>query len=225
MSELTTTQNNKEFPVLVSGANELEALKANLGSGGIEPGSLDKLKMPGSGGKFFEIPDVSGEKSESSFKGIIINWQDVRAYWQESFSGEQPPDCNSMDMQTGVGNPGGDCATCPMNQWGSADGDSQGKACKEKRKMLILMEGNIFPVLMDAPTMSLAPIKKYFQALASKNIPFHSVVTIFSLDQNENANGIKFSKLSVIMDRSLTDTERDGLSNYKKTFESAFIGN
>ena len=224
MSELTKMQDNEEFKVLVSGTNELEALRANLGEGGIEPGSLDKIKMPGSGGKFFEIPDVSGERSESNFKGIIVNWQDVRAYWKDAFAGEQAPDCNSFDMQKGVGTPGGECATCPMNEWGSAD-NSNAKACKEKRKLLILMEGQIFRVYMDAPTMSLAPLKKYFQQLASKNIPFHSVVTEFGLKQEENAGGIKYSRLNVVMDRSLTVDEVKGLASYSQTFESAMRGN
>jgi len=224
IAKIPKIPNDTEYPILVSGASELNALKANLGSGGIEPGSLDKIKIPGSGGKAFEIPDVSGEKSEKSFKGIIVKWADIRAYWKGEFGGEQAPDCNSFDSTTGVGDPGGDCLTCPLAQWGSAD-KGNGQACKSKRKMLILMEGNAFPVIMDAPTMSIAPIKKYFQQLASKNVPYFTVVTVFGLEQSENASKIKFSKLSMALDRHLTADEKDGLASYSTNFESAFRGN
>lgn len=40
--------------------------------------------------------------------------------------------CRSDDMITGVGDPGGACATCKFNQFGSAkNGEGKGKACTE----------------------------------------------------------------------------------------------
>ena len=39
------------------------------------------------------------------------------------------------------------CASCPMNKWGSAGDGRKGKACREKRLLLVLRDGEALPVV------------------------------------------------------------------------------
>ena len=67
---------------------------------------------------------------------------------------------------TGEGDPGGACAKCRYNQFGS--GESGGKACKNRRRIYILREGEVFPVLLSLPTGSLKEFTRYIQRLLSR---------------------------------------------------------
>jgi len=96
---------------------------------------FDRVKLPAGGGTAFEIPSAEGEDSEmvKDITGIIVYNHPAYAYYQDKYTGgNNPPDCGSFDGVTGIGTPGGDCATCPYNRFGSGDGQS--KLCKNKRK-------------------------------------------------------------------------------------------
>ena len=54
-----------------------------------------------------------------------------------------------------TGSTGQESATCPYNQFGSGGG--QAKACKNKRLLYILPEGELLPQLFALPTGSLKP--------------------------------------------------------------------
>lgn len=46
---------------------------------------------------------------------------------RELRNAEQVLTCQSLDAQTGVGDPGGNCQTCPMNQWRTNPANTSGK--------------------------------------------------------------------------------------------------
>lgn len=66
----------------------------------------------------------------------------------------------------GTGDPGGCCATCKSNQFGSGEGQS--KACKNRRMIYVLMEGELFPMVLSLPTGSLKEFTKYLKRQLSK---------------------------------------------------------
>ena len=76
-----------------------------------------------------------------------------KGYATKYTGGNQPPDCCSFDGVTGEGEPGGACRKCPLNQFGS--GENGAKACKNRRRIYVLREGEIFPLLLSLPTGSL----------------------------------------------------------------------
>ena len=76
---------------------------------------------------------------------------------------------------TGVGIPGGDCENCPYNQYGSGEGKS--KACKNKRYLYVIREGEIFPIILSLPASSLANFIKYTKQQLSKRRRLNQVVT------------------------------------------------
>lgn len=120
-------------------------------------GSFERIKIPAAGMTVFEIPGENPDSPETvkEFSAVILHHHPLYAYYTDKYTGgSNPPDCGSFDGITGVGNPGGDCAGCPFNKFGS--GENGAKACKNRRRIYLLREGEIFPMILSLPTGSLA---------------------------------------------------------------------
>ena len=131
--------------------------------------TFDRIKIPAGGSTAFEIPDGDSEEVNmvKEIVGVILLHHPAYAYYKEKYTGgSNPPDCGSFDGVTGTGDPGGACATCPFNQFGSGDGQS--KACKNRRMIYVLMEGELFPMVLSLPTGSLKEFTKYLKRQLSK---------------------------------------------------------
>lgn len=173
--------------------NLAEALASEMSGMDI---AFDRISVPAAGGQAFEVPgEMPGETAMvKDFKGVILCHHPMFSYYRERFTGgNNPPDCGSYDGITGVGNPGGICARCPLNQYGS--GENGGKACKNKRRVYVLREGELIPVLLTLPTGSIKEFNVYIQQLLAKGNRSYSVVTKFSLTKATNAKGITYSKV------------------------------
>jgi len=165
-----------------------EIIRANIGNSDLGPGDLDHITMPAGGGITWEIATLDGDISTKAFEGMIAAWKETRSHWKESYGstgGNAPPDCSSDDCMTGVGDPGGDCGTCPFAQFGSAVNDAgeptDGQACGQKRMLAIVIKDDLIPMLLIAPPTSLKGLRRYFLRLASRTTPYYGVVTRFSL--------------------------------------------
>lgn len=173
--------------------------------------TFDKIKVPSGGGVNFELPtdDPDSPETVKEFSGVILYHHPVRMYYKEKYSGaNNPPDCGSFDAVTGIGNPGGSCSKCPLNQFGTALDDGNGKGCKDRRRIYILREGEIFPVLLSLPTGSLKNLTTYIKRLLSKQKKTGTVVTRFTLKKATNAKGIAFSQAVFTQERDLTPDEQ-----------------
>ena len=156
-----------------------------------------------------ELPGETDAAKE--FTGVILYHHPLFAYYRERFTGgNNAPDCGSYDGVTGVGNPGGVCAQCPLNQFGS--GENGGKACKNKRRIFILREGELIPILLTLPTGSMKEFAVYVKRLLAKGKKSSSVVTRFSLQKVQNSGGIAYSQAKFAVDRVLTDEEQRYIS-------------
>ena len=185
--------------------NLAEALTSELGGMDI---SFDRVSIPAAGGQAFEVPgEMPGETDMvKEFSGVILFHHPMFTYYRERFSGgNNAPDCGSYDGNIGVGNPGGPCATCPLNQFGS--GENGGKACKNKRRIYVLREGELIPILLVLPTGSMKEFSVYIKRLLAKGKKSNSVVTTFSLKKVTNASGIAYSQAQFAVDRFLTAEE------------------
>jgi hypothetical protein len=146
------------------------------------------------------------------FTGVILYHHPLFAYYRDKYAGgNEPPDCGSFDGVTGEGDPGGACAKCRYNQFGSGEGG--GKACKNRRLIYILREGEVFPVLLSLPTGSLKEFTRYIQRLLSRGKKSLAVVTRFSLKKAVNTGGIAYSQAQFTAERPLTETELAAVSN------------
>lgn len=190
---LTTAQ--KTALVVVPKGEIMEVIAENM-DGQITAADLDRVKIPAGGGIAFEVPTLEGTDSQKTIEGVIIAHQPQNVYWStglDAGGGNQPPDCVARDGKLGEGAPGGLCATCPMNKFGSDGGN--GKACKNTEVLFILRPGNMLPMALIVPPTSLGAVKKYLLQLTSASIPFYGVQTRLSLEKTTNAAGIAYSKL------------------------------
>jgi len=190
----------KEYPALDPGNPTLALLKENLGNEPISAAEFSQVKMPTSGSTSWIITSALGDQSEPKLEGVILHTSRRRAYWPSPDPTGELPQCASFDCQVGHGRPGGDCAACPCNQWGTAiksgGGNGRGKACKEGRIVLFLRKGAALPLLLVVSPGSLAPMRNYLAQLAAAGCRYHEVVTELSLAPATNRDGIKYAKLA-----------------------------
>ena len=129
--------------------------------------SFPRVKIPGGGSLQFEIPSDDPENPDYTkyIEGVILYNHDTCAYWPEGseYDDNVTPLCSSVDGKTGYGAPGGVCATCALNQYGSVE-KGKGKACKNMRNLYILRSGEHMPMLLSLPPTSLRPYSDFITA-------------------------------------------------------------
>ena len=175
---------------------------------------FERIKMPSGDTTLFQIPSENPEESEfeKEFTAVILYHHPVRAYFREKFTGASTlPDCGSLDGVIGNGNPSGECQKCAFNEFGT--GENGSKACKERQRLYLLREGELFPILLSLPTGSLRELSRYLMRLLSKGIKSNEVVTRFSLVKATNKSGISYAKASFKMERKLTAEELPLIAN------------
>lgn len=207
-NELTTSSNGfmslAEFDMTDGLAQELDGLE----------GGFERIKIPSAGSTVFEVPgdDPTEPDTVKEFSAVILYHHPLHAYYKSKYTGgNQPPDCGSFDGVNGSGDPGGNCQQCPYNQFGS--GENGSKACKNRRRIYVLREGEIFPLLLSLPTGSLKEFSRYIKRLLSKGKKSNSVVTKFSLKKAVNSGGISYSQAQFTLDRVLTPQELPLIEN------------
>ena len=172
----------------------------------------DRVKIPSAASPVFEVPG-DGEDSEmvKELRGVILFQHPMYSYYRDAYTGgNNPPDCGSYDGITGVGNPGGECATCPFNKFGSGSGQS--KACRNKRTIYILSEGEMFPMMFCLPTGSLKAFTEYLKRNLSKGRKLSQIVTRITLKKATNAGGISYSQCCFTCERVLNAEECSGIA-------------
>ena len=174
---------------------------------------LDRIKIPAGGSTAFEIPSADGDDSEmvKEITGVILYNHPANAYYTDKYTGgSNPPDCSSFDGIHGLGNPGGSCKSCPFNKFGSGEGKS--KACKNRRMLYILRDGELFPVILNLPVGSSGAYKNYVKRLLTQRNSLSRVVTSISLKKAMSDSNIAYSQAAFKFVRSLTDKEIESLA-------------
>jgi hypothetical protein len=190
------------LPSILDAENAVMAYEANMEGVAMR---FDRVKIPSGGASSFEVPDETGEAQPmKKLTGIILDHYPVNAYWANPYSGENnPPDCVAQDGKNGTatpesGLPGGPCARCEKNRWGTdvqKDGSAgKGKACKNLHRIYLLLDGTVIPYQIALPPTSLGNLQDYLRRLMGKLIPCYRVVTEVSLTKDKNAGGIEYSK-------------------------------
>lgn len=213
-----------EYAVFGAKASEIkEIMEENVGKGQLSAFDLDRITVPSGGGLAFTVPSLDGPKPEQSITGVIIAWKESRVYWKDGIDesgGGSPPDCAADDGVTGFGFPGGECATCPLARFGSAE-DGASQACKQIRTLFMIRPGDMLPICIVAPPTSLANVRKYFLRLAGATLPYFGVVTKLSLIQAVNKSGIKYAQIEPTKAGELTKDQRAKVRSYADTWKPA----
>ena len=163
--------------------------------------------------------EVKNKLTTNVIDGVILRRRPNRVYWETEYqeSDGSPPQCSSLDMQQGVGTPGGPCAVCPMAQWGSASKAGRGQACSTRTDLFVAVPWQALPVHISAPVTSFQPILRYVSGIPSlvgEGSTYHSVITRLELEpKGKGANAYPIIKLTL---RALPHkSELEGLAAYK----------
>jgi hypothetical protein len=235
MESVINTNKNKELAV--TGGNEIAEVKSGYALAGANLNeilseeldgltlSFDRIKVPAGGGLTFALPSENPDDPDMAkeVKAVILYHHPIHSYYREKYTGgNEAPDCGSLDGHTGVEAEGGEikvCKDCEYNKFGS--GENGAKACKQKRRIYILREGEALPIILSLPTGSLAEFSKYVMRLLSKGQKTSGVVTKFTLKKAQNAGGISYSQVVCAADRVLLPDEQaaiERLSEQVKRF-------
>jgi len=154
--------------------------------------SFPRVKIPGGGSLQFEIPSDDPENPDYTkyIEGVILYNHDTCAYWPEGseYDDNVTPLCSSVDGKMGYGAPGGVCATCALNQYGSVE-KGKGKACKNMRNLYILRSGEYMPMLLSLPPTSLRPYSDFITtAFAARRRPIYAGVVQIGLKRVDNGS-------------------------------------
>ena len=172
--------------------------------------SFERIKIPIGGGTVFEIPGDDPDDVEpiKELSGVILYQHPLNAYYATKYKGgSNPPDCGSFDGVTGHGNPGGLCKNCPYNEFGS--GENGAKACKNRRRIYLLREGDVFPMMLSLPTGSLKGFTRYLMRILPKYQSSNAVVTRFTLKKATSGTGVNYSQAQFAVARVLSAEEHD----------------
>lgn len=169
-------------------SDALAALQENLKNHPLSLQFFDVVKSPSGGATVFSVPGLSGEEPEKELAGIILDYTTPRAYWDTPDPVEgTPPTCFSQDSV--ISSHGKACAHCPYNDYGSKDGDTNAKACKESVLLFLLRPDNILPLLVRIPVTSKLRFLKYMARLIGTLTPINSVITRITLEKATNKTG------------------------------------
>ena len=171
-----------------------------------------KIKIPSGGGLAYE---VEGEESEDveykkEIQGVIVFTHRMSAWWRTSFGSANPdnpnrlPDCASMDGKTGISTQNGEtitieCERCRYNQYGSGldsqGNPTRGKACKNMRRLYLLMDNDPNLYLLTVPPTSMKEVNKKLQRILAGGIPYTGLVVRLTLEKVQNAAGTDYSRI------------------------------
>jgi hypothetical protein len=161
-------------------------IRENLPDDGITIRDLPRITVPSQGRITWTYETGGEEISNKSLDGVILHTMVQRAYWEKSpeeSGGFAPPDCASNDGQIGVGNPGGICRVCPLNQFKAEGG---GKPCRETRILFLLQHDKRMPSTVQAPPTSIPSVRRYMTQLTTEEfLPQWAVETSLTLEKVE----------------------------------------
>ena len=177
--------------------------------------TMQRVKIPGGGNLQFEIrgDDPDNPDYERKLVGVILHHHFANAYWPDGseYDDSVPPLCQSFDGKQGYGEPGGVCAACAFNQFGSTANGS-GKACKNMRQIYLLRSGEYLPLQLSLPPTSLRPFNDFMNlAFVARRRPSYSAIVEIGLKRAESG-GYTYS---VATFRKVRDLEGEGLAAVK----------
>ncbi len=210
-----TVETNTSFVALES--NALDTIRENLKNQPLSMSLFDIVKSPSGGSTVFSVPGISGEEAEKSLTGIILDYSTPRAYWETPDPVEGTlPTCFSDNSI--VSHDGKACTTCPFNDYGSRDGDSNAKACKESVVLYLLRENSIMPLVVRIPASSKRIFQRYLTRLVGRMIPISSVVTRITLEKKTNKNGQPYAAFNFEAVGELAADEAASAREFGKQF-------
>lgn len=203
------------YAALDSGA--LDVIRENLKNQPMSLELFDIVKSPSGGATVFSVPGLAGDEAERELTGIVLDFTTPRAYWDTPDPVEgTPPSC--MSANSIISNDGKACARCPYNDFGSKDGESNAKACKESVLLFLLRPNNTLPLLVRVPVTSKGRFLKYAARLAGSLTPVSGVVTRITLERATSKGGKPYALFNFEAVDTLAPDEAANARAYARQF-------
>lgn len=199
-----------------------QLIQDNIGDAGINKFMLNRIRIPLGGVKNWTIEELEGPQSVEALTGVVVHWTPARVYYPGEFGGgNQPPQCSSNDGVKGRGIPGGYCADCKLNEWGSKGDGKRGKACKEGRALFIIRGQNQLPDLLMLPPTSIKPWSEFALKLTSSGLPYHAAELKITLETARSNDQIVYSVIKPTTSRRLDADELNRFALYRDQIVAA----
>lgn len=170
-----------------------------------------QIKVPSGGGIAYEVQgeDEGDADSVKEIEAVIVFTHRLNAYWTGSFGSASNPEdkiptCSSMDGKTGFCPSTGEvinCESCPWNQYGTGTDEkgnpSRGKACKNMRRIYMMMDGDPNFYLLTVPPTSIKDVNKQLAKILAGGTPYTGMIVAFGLEKVKNSNGVAYSKVTI----------------------------
>ncbi|GHU46723.1 hypothetical protein FACS1894120_4020 [Clostridia bacterium] len=214
-TELATVNFGSGYVALTN--NALDIISENLKNQPLSHALFDIIKSPSGGSTAFTVPGLSGDDIAKDLTGIILDYTTPRAYWDTSDPVEgTPPVCYSQDSM--ISFDGKPCNRCVYNDFGSKDGDSNAKACKESVELFLLRPDNIMPVIVRIPVSSKLIFQRYMTRLIGRMIPISGVVTKITLEKATSKSGKPYALYNFEAVSTLSQNEAVEAKSFGKKF-------
>lgn len=168
-----------------------------------------KIKIPSGGGLAYEVQgeDETDADYMKEINAVIVFTHRVGGFWPGGYGDDEQnkiPVCSSMDGKTGLNIQTGEitsCENCPMNQFGSAIDQkgmaAKGKACKNMRRLYMMMDGDPNFYLLTVPPTSIRDVNKQLAKIMAGGVPYTGLVVRLTLEKTQNAAGVAYSKVVI----------------------------
>ena len=170
-----------------------------------------QIKVPSAGGIAYEVQgeDDGDADPMKEVEGVILFTHRLNGYWPNAYGTSNNPEdkvplCSSMDSKTGFNPSTGEvttCENCPLNQYGTGVDDKgnpkKGKACKNMRRIYLMMDGDPNFYLLTVPPTSIKDVNKQLAKILASGTPYTSMIVGFTLEKAQNSNGVAYSKVVV----------------------------
>lgn len=215
--DVENTLTPSESSYIALSGNVLSVIRENLKNQPMSLQIFDVVKSPSGGATVFSVPGLSGEEAEKELTGIILDYTTPRAYWDTPDPVEgTPPACMSRDSL--ISEDGKVCARCPYDTFGSKDGESNAKACKESVLLLLLRPGSMFPLLVRVPVTSKIRFLRYMTRLVSTMTPLSGVVTKITLEKATSKAGKPYALFNFEAAGLLSTEEAAKAKEFRRQF-------
>ena len=201
--------------------NALDIFKENLKNQPLSFQLFDTVKSPTGGATAFSVPGLAGDNIVKELTGIILDFTTPRAYWDTPDPVEGvPPICHSRDSV--ISFEGRPCSQCTFNDYGSKNGDTSAKACKESVAIFLLRPDNILPIIVRVPVTSKLKFLKYTTRLVGNLNPICGVVTRITLEKATSKAGQPYAMYNFEAIKTLTKEETANVRIFSQRFIEAF---
>jgi len=216
------------YPAIAPTRETMEMMMAILGDETLEQRNLPLVKCPSGDSDVFSYIVGGRPVNTKRIKGFMVHYVAQRAFWTNPDPTGVPPVCSARDnrkadpggmfAEGSEQNPTGLCANCPMAQKGTDLKGGKQPACKESRRLFVVLKGLLLPIVISAPTSSIGGLKDFLVSMAMAQQGWWLVPLEFTLEKATNATGQVFNKIVVAADEEavpLGENEQEAIVAYR----------